>query len=385
MSGFKEILGEIRRINAAPEGFLPLHAPVFSGNERAYVMDAIDSTFVSSVGEYVNRIEDMLREITGAAHVTACVNGTAALQVALHLAGTKPGDLVVTQDLSFVATANSIRHCGAEPVFLDVDMNDLGLSPEALRVFLEENCEKRSGGCFYKADGRRVSACVPMHTFGLPCRIEELAALCEEWGLPLIEDAAEALGSYKNGKHCGTFGHFGTLSFNGNKTVTTGGGGAILSGDPEAGKMAKHLTTTAKIPHAWEFRHDFAAWNFRMPNLNAALGCAQLERLEGFLAAKRKLAAAYAGLFAGGPWEFVREPAGCRSNYWLCAVLLRNRAERDEFLKASNETGVMTRPVWEPLHTLEPYRSSPRGNLANTMAIADRLVNLPSSVREHLL
>ena len=379
MNKFEALLGEIRAIHAAPEGFLPLHAPVFCGNERNYVLQTIDSTFVSSVGEYVTRFEASLREIAGVSHAVACANGTAALHVSLVLAGVGVGDLVITQALSFAATANAICHAGAEPIFCDVDQQTLGLSPASLRQFLEQECEKTSQGvCRHRGTGRRIAACVPMHTFGFPCRIDEICEICAQWHLPVVEDAAEALGSLYKGKHCGGFGLLGTLSFNGNKIVTTGGGGAILTNDPELGRRAKHLTTTAKLPHSWEFRHDAVAWNFRMPNINAALGCAQLEQLDAFVAYKRRTAALYTELFADTPWRFLREPEGSRSNYWLCSVLFENRAERDAFLQASNEAGVMTRPAWEPLQNLPMFTGCLRGSLTTTLNLAERLVNIPS-------
>ncbi len=382
MNTLQDILPAIRRIHNRAEGALPLHAPVFSGNERQYVLDTIDSTFVSSVGAYVTRFEDQLREVTGARHAIACVNGTAALQVAMLLAGVQQGDLVLTQAMSFVATANAIRHCGAEPVFLDIDAETLGLSVDAVRVFLEKECERAAGGCRHIATGRRVAACVPMHSFGLPCRVDVLCGLCATWGVAVVEDAAEALGSTYKGRHCGTWGLLGTLSFNGNKIITTGGGGAILTDDDAIGKRARHLTTTAKVPHRWDFYHDEVAWNYRMPNLNAALGCAQLERLEEFVAYKRGISDAYAALFADSPWQYVRETEGSRSNYWLCAVLFGNEVERDAFLELSNDAGIMTRPVWRLLHTLPAFRaglSAPRPVAAD---VAARLVNLPSGFGE---
>lgn len=371
---------EIRDICDVHERFLPLHAPLLDGKEKAYVLDAIDSTFVSSVGEYVARFEEDLCRATGAGHVIACSNGTAALQVALHLAGVGQGDLVLTQALSFVATANAIAHCGAEPVFLDVSEGDIGLSPDAVRSFVEKECTVLSNECRHKASGKRVAACVPMHTFGLPCRIAELAGLCAEWRIALVEDAAEALGSSYHKKHCGTFGLLGTLSFNGNKIVTTGGGGAIMTDDPDLARRAKHLTTTAKLPHAWEYRHDDVAWNYRLPNLNAALGCAQLERLEYFLSAKRARAKAYEDLFSGTEWSFICEKDHCYSNYWLCAVLTRNIEERDAFLRLANEAGVMTRPAWESLHRLPMYSHCLHDTLAVTEDVVARLVNLPSGL-----
>lgn len=379
MRTYTSCLESIRRLCNSDSPLL-LHAPIFNGKEREYVMDAIDSTFVSSVGAYVTRFEDMLREITGARHAVACVNGTAALQVALHVAGVKHNDLVITQGLSFVATANAICHCGAEPVFLDVDEDTLGLSAQAVESFLTEQCERDTEGCRHKASKRRISACVPMHTFGHPCHMDALTAVCAEWGIPVVEDAAEALGSSYKGRHCGTFGRLGTLSFNGNKIITTGGGGAIITDDSDLGVLAKRLTTTAKIPHPWEFRHDAIAWNFRMPNLNAALGCAQLERLDHFLEEKRARAVGYAQLFANTPWRFVPAPADAQSNYWLCAVLAPNRMERDAFLAESNAAGIMTRPVWEPLHTLPIYSHCLSDSMKQTRNIADRLVNLPSGV-----
>lgn len=375
---FAQLLTDIRQINGTAQGYLPLHAPVFRGTEREYVLDAINSTYVSSVGAYVDRFERMLEETTGAARAVVCVNGTAALEMCLILAGVKAGDLVLTQAVSFVATANAVAHLGAEPVFLDIDPDTLGLDPKAVAAFLQTYCEPAAGGCRHKATGKRVAVCVPMHTFGLPCRIESLTEICKAWAIPLVEDAAEAVGCSVNGRHCGTFGMLGALSFNGNKIITTGGGGAILTNDAALGERAKHLTTTAKVPHKWLYQHDQVGWNFRMPNLNAALGCAQLEMLPAFLQEKRARAAAYARLFADSDWKFIAETEGSVSNYWLCAVLARNRAERDAFLEASNAAGVMTRPVWEPLHTLPMYSGCIQDALAVTTAISDRLVNLPS-------
>ena len=380
MNEYAPLLEAVRAIHRIPEGPVPLHAPIFKGREREYVLDTIDSTFVSSVGEYVNRFEGMLREITSAKHAVACVNGTAALQVALVLAGVKPGDLVITQAVSFVATANAISHAGGEPVFLDISPVTLGLSPEALKLFLEQECRMQGKKCVHKATGQHVAACVPMHTFGLPCDIDSIAALCTEHGIPVVEDAAEALGSTYKGQHCGTFGLLGTLSFNGNKIVTTGGGGAIITDDSELGRLAKHITTTAKIPHRWEFRHDLCAWNFRLPNLNAALGCAQLEQLGGFIEHKRNIAKAYGELLAGLPWEFVPEPAHSRSNYWLCAVRFSNKKERDAFLTVSNDAGIMTRPCWEPLQTLPMYAERIKGPLQHAEQATATIVNLPSGV-----
>lgn len=375
------ILQRIREVQHFPlNEQIALHAPVFTGKEKEYVLDTIESTFVSSVGEYVTRFEDMLRHKTGAKYAVACCNGTSALEMALRLAGVCYGDLVITQSLSFVATANAISHIGAEPIFLDIERATLGLSPVAVKTFLERECHTKAGECRLKDTGQRIAACVPMHSFGLPARMDELLTICEEWNIPVVEDAAEALGSIYKERSCGTLGKLGALSFNGNKIVTTGGGGAILTNIEALGIAAKHLTTTAKIPHRWEYRHDAVAWNFRLPNLNAALGCAQLEQLDSFLSIKRKRAQAYAELFSGTKWEFITEPANCRSNYWLCAVLTSSLSERNAFLQEANDSGLGTRPAWEPLHTLPMYQHCRKGNLSTTMNIVSRLVNLPSGV-----
>jgi aminotransferase in exopolysaccharide biosynthesis len=373
----------VRIVRAAygSHGPFPLHAPVFAGNELAYVQATIESTFVSSVGAYVERFEHMLAELTGAKHVVATTNGTTALHMALLLAGVKPNELVLTQSLSFVATSNAIAHAGAFPAFVDVEMATLGMSPAALQAFLERDCERVAGGTRHRASGRRVAACVPMHTFGMPCRIEAIAEICAQWHLTLVEDAAEALGSRHGSRHCGTTGRLGTLSFNGNKLCTTGGGGAIMTNDPSLARRAKHLTTTAKLPHRWRFEHDEVGYNFRLPNLNAALGCAQLEQLDGFIAFKRALAARYRAAFEAAGIAFLTEPPGTRANYWLCALLLDDEAERDHCLEITNDAGIMTRPAWAPLHTLPMFAQSPRGPLPVTERIGARLINIPSGVR----
>ncbi len=382
LENFQKIITFVRSLYNTPDGTIPLHAPVFVGNERKYVLDAIDSTFVSSVGAYVDRFEELMCEITGAKHAVATVNGTAALQVALKLAGVCRDHLVITQPLTFVATCNAIRHCGADPVFVDVDRDTLGMSPEALADYLQTNCEARNDDAVDRETGRRIAACVPMHTFGHPCRIEEICEVCNEYGIPVVEDAAESLGSTRNCKHAGTFGLLGIYSFNGNKTVTCGGGGAIITDDDDLAKRAKHITTTAKIPHPYEYVHDEVAFNFRMPNLNAALACAQLEQLEAFIADKRTTAAAYAEFFETiDAVEFISEPEGCRSNYWLNAVLLENRTERNAFLETTNSSGIMTRPVWRLMNQLEMFNNCSCGPLDNAEWLEDRVVNLPSSVR----
>jgi aminotransferase in exopolysaccharide biosynthesis len=364
----------------ATDAFIPLHAPVFRGRERDLVLETIDSTFVSSVGAFVDRFEREMAAYVGAPRAVATVNGTAALHIALLLAGVKPRDLVVTQSLTFVATCNAISYCGAEPVFVDVDRRTLGMSPQALEAWLDAATRLDDDGtCRLREDGRVVRACLPMHTFGHPADLDGLMDVCRRWNLPLVEDAAESLGSLYQGRHTGTFGLLGTLSFNGNKILTTGGGGMVLT-DEALGSRAKHLTTTAKKPHAYEFVHDEVGYNYRLPNLNAALGCAQLEQLDGFVAAKRSLAARYASFFSGTDVQFVHEPTGCRSNYWLNAVLCDSRAQRDAMLKVTNDAGVMTRPVWQPMTHLPMYGHCLRGELMNADWLEARLVNLPSSV-----
>ncbi len=379
-SVYTEIIGRIREIFGR-DGFIPLHEPRFWGNERAYVLDAIDSTFVSSVGEYVNRFEAEICEATGASWAIATVNGTAALHIALRLAGVEPGDEVLTQALTFVATANAIRYCSAEPVFLDVDRDTLGLSPDAVEAFLEGSTTlEASGERVNRVSGQRIAACLPMHTFGHPSRIDARVEVCDRYGVPVVEDAAESIGSTFGGRMTGTFGRMGVYSFNGNTTITCGGGGAIVTDDEATAKRAKHVTTTAKVPHAWEFRHDEVGFNYRMPNLNAALACAQLEQLGAFIARKRWLADRYASLFADMDVSFVTEPAGARSNYWLNALVLPDRQARDEFLRVTNAAGVMTRPIWRLMSELSMYAECETDGLDNSRWLEERVVNIPSSV-----
>lgn len=358
---------------------IPLHAPVFQGNERQYVVNTIESTFVSSVGAYVEDFEKRLQTYTKAGRAVATVNGTAALHIALQLAGVERNDLVITQPLTFIASCAAISYCGADPVFVDVDRSTLSLSPVAVNDWLETHCEIRDDGvCHHKPSGRVVRACMPMHTFGHPAKLDDLLAVCERWQLVLVEDAAESLGSFFRGQHTGTFGKLGALSFNGNKIVTTGGGGAILT-DEILGARAKHLTTTAKQPHPYEFIHDEVGYNYRMPNLNAALGCAQLEQLDTFLARKRSLAETYRNFFHGSPLEFVSEPADCRSNYWLNAVICADRVQRDGLLQYTNARGVMTRPIWRLMSELPMFAHSMKGPLNQAEWLEARVVNIPSS------
>ena len=361
------------------DDFVPLHAPVFSGNEKRYVGDTIDSTFVSSVGAFVDRFETDMATYTGSPRAVATVNGTAALHVALKLAGVVPGDLVITQPLTFVATCNAIAYCQAEPVFVDVDRHTMGLSASALEAWLTDNALVEGDVCLTRLDRRTVRACLPMHTFGMPADLDGLLDVCAQWKLALVEDAAESLGSLYHGRHTGTFGLLGTLSFNGNKIITTGGGGMVLTSEA-LGQRAKYITTTAKRPHPYEYIHDEVGFNYRLPNINAALGCAQLEQLETFVLNKRELAAAYADQLAGTELQFVTEPAGCQSNYWLNSVICENRAHRDALLKSTNDRGVMTRPIWALMNHLAPFSSCRTGPLDNALWLEDRVVNLPSSI-----
>lgn len=356
-----------------------MHAPSFGTSEREYLLDCLDSTFVSSVGAYVDRFEDEFAHVTGAVKAVSVVNGTAGLHVALRLSGVEPGDLVLTQSLSFVATCNAIAYCGAQPLFADVDRETMGLSPRAVEALLDEIALRDENGAVHRASGRRIRACVPMHTFGHPADLDGLVAVCDKWGITLVEDAAEALGSQYRGRHVGLAGRIGVFSFNGNKIITAGGGGAMIFSDAQLAARARHLTTTAKRPHPWEFVHDELGYNYRMPNINAALGCGQLERLPGFVEAKRALAAEYAEFLRGSELTFCVEPAGTRSNYWLCAVICPDRATRDALLTETNAKGIGLRPVWTPMHQTAMYLDAPRGPLPMTKFLADHVVNLPSS------
>lgn len=378
-----EQLVEFVRDHYRTTDFVPLHAPIFRGNEKAYVVETIDSTFVSSVGAFVDRFEQDMAAYTGSPRAIATVNGTAALHVALRLVGVGQGDYVITQPLTFVATCNAIAYCGAEPIFTDVDRDTLGLSPSAMEAWLTEHAYRDDAGqCRLRENNRAIRACLPMHTFGHPADINGLLRVCHDWGLFLVEDAAESLGSTYHGRHTGTFGDLGTLSFNGNKIITTGGGGMILA-DQKMGERAKHLTTTAKQPHSYEYVHDELGYNYRLPNLNAALGCAQLEQLDTYIADKRQLAANYAACLNGSELSFFTEPEGCRSNYWLNAVLCSDKSQRDHLLKVTNEQGIMTRPIWQLMNRLPMYSNAPSGELPNALWLEARVVNLPSSVRAH--
>ncbi len=377
-ANFQSIVSTIRNRYGA-EDFIPLHAPYFGGKEKEYLCECIDSTFVSSVGPFVNKFEEQMAHITGAKYAIAAVNGTAALHMALIIAGVERNDEVLSQALTFVATANAISYIGATTVFIDVDKDTLGLSPEAVEAFLEENTfQNDNGECINKTTGRRIRACVPMHTFGFPMRIHELLEICERYNIVLVEDAAESLGSYVGQQHTGTIGHIAAFSFNGNKTVTSGGGGAIVTNNEAWAKRAKHLTTTAKVPHVWDFVHDEVGYNYRMPNINAALAVAQLEQLPEILKNKRETAEYYLNNL---PFiHVVKEREGTTANYWLNTIILESRQERDEFLKYSNDNGVMTRPIWTLMHRLPAFAGSQKDSLKNSIWLEDRVVNLPSSV-----
>jgi perosamine synthetase len=378
----KTIIDAVRRAVGTPNGILGLHEPVFAGNEIVYLEECIKSTFVSSVGPFVDRFERMLEEVTGAKRAVAVVNGTAALHACFRLAGVEPGDEVISPALTFIATTNAIAYCGATPHFVDSSLETLGMDARALAVRLDAIAEKTATGTINRETGRRIAAIAPMHTFGHPVDLDAIAALASEWDIALVEDAAESLGSTYKGHAVGSQARLAALSFNGNKIVTTGGGGAILTNDEELGRRAKHLTTTAKLPHKWAFIHDEVGFNYRLPNLNAALGCAQLEQLGGFLTSKRKVAAAYQRAFADIPGvRFAREPKDTTSNYWLNAILLdeAHADRRDDLLAALNDAGFGARPVWTLMHKLPMFAQSPRGDLATAESIERRLINLPSS------
>jgi perosamine synthetase len=372
----------VRELYNTPEGFISLHEPRFVGNEKKYVIDAIDSTYVSSVGEYVNRFEKMICEITGAKYSIACVNGTNALHLALILAGVEYEDEVLTQTLTFVATANAISYIGATPHFVDVDRETLGLSPSLLKKHLHEIAEVKNGNCYNKITGKRIAACVPMHTFGLPMYIDELVEVCNEFKIPLVEDAAESIGSYYKNQHTGTYGLVGVFSFNGNKIVTSGGGGCIITNNEAIAKRAKHLSTQAKIPHRWDFDHDAIGYNYRMPNLNASLMCAQLEQLNNFVENKRELSSIYRNYFTEHKFaKYMTEVEHAKSNYWFNAILFENETQRNDFLTFTNDNEIMTRPIWKLMNELNHFNNCPKADLSNANYLVARIVNITSSVR----
>jgi perosamine synthetase len=377
-SKIKAIVTAARRIYGA--GAIPLHRPVFEGNERRYLVECIDSNFVSSVGARVTEFERQTAEYVGARFAIATANGTAALHVALMLAGAERDTEVVTQAVTFIATCNALAYIGARPVFVDVDLDTMGMSPEALEQWLDFAAERTPTGLRNRHTGCRIAACVPMHTFGHPCRIEAIAEICAKWGLPLVEDAAESLGSRIGDRHTGTFGCMAALSYNGNKVITTGGGGMIVTDDPQLAARAKHVTTTAKVPHPYEFVHDEVGYNYRLPNLNAALGCAQMERLDEMLHIKAAVAESYAKAFEGSAVQFFVPRPGVSSNHWLNAILANDIAERDQILKETNAQGVMTRPVWRLMPSLRMFADAQTDGLRNSKWLEERVVNIPSSV-----
>jgi perosamine synthetase len=377
---FLEIVDFIKQL-FGPSEVIPLHEPRFIGNEKKYVLETIDSTMVSTAGKYVDLFEERVKDFTGARYSVATSNGTVALQIALNISGVQYGDEVLTQPLTFVATANAIVHAGGTPVFIDCDKDTMGMSAESLELFLSTQTIQKEDGCYNVATKKKISACVPMHTFGHPVKIENIKSLCDAHNILLIEDAAESLGSWSNGKHTGLFGKAGIVSFNGNKTITTGGGGMIITDNEKLWKRAKHLTTTAKVPHAYEYFHDEVGYNFRLPNINAALGCAQIENMPKYLESKRELALLYKNFFDSMNIRFWMERAGTKVNYWLNSIVLENRKERDEILELTNNHGIMTRPIWTLLDKLPMYQQCQKTNLTNAQWLEDRVVNIPSSVR----
>ncbi len=376
----KDIVDFIKSIFKTDE-FIPLHEPKFIGNEKKYLNECIDSTFVSSVGKFVDKFEKDFASYVGSKYAIATVNGTAALHISLLLAGVKDDDEVITQPLTFIATCNAISYCKAKPIFIDVDINTMGMSPTSLKEFLGKNCEIIDDKCINKTTKKVIRACVPMHTFGHPCKIDEIKNICEKWKISLVEDAAESLGSYYKGKHTGTFGKISAFSFNGNKIITSGGGGVIVTDDEALAKRAKHITTTAKIPHSYEYVHDEVGYNYRLPNLNAALLVAQMENLDKFLSSKKDLATIYKEYFSSINIDFVEEPNDCSSNYWLQAIKLENKKQRDDFLEFSNSNKVMTRPIWKLCSELKMFEKCQKDELKNAKYLEERVVNIPSSVR----
>ena len=377
---FDDFVDFVRNIYRS-DGVIPLHEPRFVGNEKKYINECIDSTYVSSVGEYVNEFEKKVEEYTGIKYAISTMNGTAALHLSLLLSGVKPDTEVITQSLTFVATCNAIRYCGAIPVLVDVDLETLGLSPECLESFLNEHAELRDDGfCWNKSSNRRLVACVPMHTFGFPVHLDEIKDICDRYNILLVEDAAESIGSLYKGNHTGCIGKVSALSFNGNKIITTGGGGMILTNDAEIAARAKHITTTAKIEHRWFFEHDEIGYNYRLPNLNAALGVAQMESLEAYLKSKRSLAILYQEWGDEHGLPFMKEPASTNSNYWLNVALTSNKSDRDRFLNITNNRNIMTRPMWMPMHKLAINQDCQHSAMTNSEWLFDRAVNVPSSI-----
>ena len=376
---FNDFIDFVRKLYGK-KNFIPLHEPKFIGNEKKYLAQCIDTTFVSSTGKFVDQLEEKIADYVGTNYAIVTNSGTSALHTSLILAGVDKDHEVITQPLNFVASSNAINYCNAKPIFIDVDMDTMGLSPNALRFFLENNTTIENKQCINNKTNKVIKACIPMHTYGQPCKIDEIKKILEKYFIFLIEDAAESLGSLYKDKHTGTFGHLGVISFNGNKIITAGGGGCIVTNDEDLAKKAKHLTTTAKVPHKWNFNHDMIGYNYRMPNLNAALLLAQFENLDNFISNKRKLANYYETFFSSSEYIFYKEPKFSKSNYWLNTILLKNKQVRDEFLEETNSNGVMTRPVWRLMNELEIFKDSQCLDLKNAKYLEQRIVNIPSSV-----
>ena len=361
--------------------FIPLHQPRFVGNEKKYLNECIDSTFVSSVGKFVDEFEKKIAKYTGAKYAVATNNGTSAIHISLIVGGVKQDDEVITQPVNFVACCNAISYCNAKPIFIDVDKDSMGLSPSALKFFLENNTTVKNKQCINNRTHKVIKACVPMHSYGNPCRIDEIKKICDEYYIFLIEDAAESVGSLYKNKHTGTFGHLGAMSFNGNKIITAGGGGCIVTNDNFLAKKAKHLTTTAKVPHKWNFNHDMVGYNYRMPNLNASILVAQLEHLDNFISNKRNLAHKYETFFKSLEYDFFKETENSKSNYWLNSIILKDKNQRDQFLEETNSKGIMTRPIWTLMNKLPMFKDSQCDDLKNSEWLDQRVVNIPSSVK----
>ena len=376
---FDDVIDFVRTIYQREDN-IPLHEPFFNGNEKKYLDECIDSTFVSSVGKFVNQVESKIAKFTDSKFAIATSNGTSALHISLLISNVNKGDEVITQPVTFVATCNAINYCGASPIFIDVDKDTMGLSPSELESFLKKNTFLKDHQCINKISGKIIKACIPVHTFGHPCRISEIAKICKKYKILLIEDAAESLGSFYNKKHTGSYGTLGALSFNGNKIITSGGGGCIITDDEKLATKARHLTTTAKVPHRWEYNHDMVGYNYRMPNLNAALLLAQLENLENFLQNKRKIAMAYRDFFIDKDYDFIEEPVNSKSNYWLNTIILKDKNQRDLFLQETNSRGIMTRPLWSLMNNLDMFKNFHSEQLTNAEWLEECLVNIPSSV-----
>ena len=375
---FNEFIDFVREVYGTKKNIL-LHEPKFIGNEKKYLNQSIDRTFVSTVGKFVDEFEEKIAKYVGAKHAIATTNGTSALHVSLILAGVKKNNEVITQPLNFVASSNAISYCNAEPIFIDVDRDTMGLSPSALKSFLNKNTTVKNKQCFNNKTKKVIKACVPMHSYGHPCRIDEIKQICDEYHIFLIEDAAESVGSFYKNRHTGTFGHLGVMSFNGNKIITAGGGGCIVTNDKVLAEKAKHLSTTAKVPHKWDFNHDMVGYNYRMPDINAALLLAQLENLNDFINNKRNLANKYEGFFKDRDCDFFKEPKNSKSNYWLNSIILKDKHQKDKFLEGTNSKGVMTRPIWTLMNNLPMYKDAQCYNLKNSNWFSERVVNIPSS------